>query len=115
MAGVTWIGEDFLVAGEAGIENYFAATARDRACRTAVKDAAVFECKYGGAVLDVGQWILRRKSFGLGFRGSGGGERTEMIHRPIGKHGAPIDETAGNRAKHTRIIGADAMITHDKI
>ena len=38
-----------------------------------------------------------------------------MIDRPIGKDGASINELAGNGAKDTRIIGADAVIAHDEI
>jgi hypothetical protein len=37
LAGVTWIGENFLVPGEAGIKNDFAAAARNRAGRAAIK------------------------------------------------------------------------------
>jgi hypothetical protein len=40
---VAGVGENFLVTGEAGIKNDFAAAARDCACRTAVKYAPVFE------------------------------------------------------------------------
>src|SRR3982074_1657234 len=40
---VTWVGEYFLISGEAGIKNDFAAAARDRAGRAAVKDAPVFQ------------------------------------------------------------------------
>ena len=58
LPGVTGIGEDFLVTGEAGIENDFAAAARDGAGRAAVKDAPVFECECGGAMLNFGQWSL---------------------------------------------------------
>jgi len=58
LPGVTGIGENFLVTGEAGIENDFAAAARDGARSAAVKDAPVFECEYGGAMLNFGQWRL---------------------------------------------------------
>jgi hypothetical protein len=34
---VTWVGEYFLISGEAGIKNNFAAAARDRAGRAAIK------------------------------------------------------------------------------
>jgi hypothetical protein len=43
LPGVTGVGENFLVSGEAGIENDFAAAARDCAGRAAVKDAPVFQ------------------------------------------------------------------------
>jgi hypothetical protein len=58
LAGVAGVGENFLVPGEAGIENDFAATARNRAGRAAVKDAPVFERKSRRSVLDVRQWRL---------------------------------------------------------
>jgi hypothetical protein len=53
---VTGIGENFLVTSEAGIKNDFAPTARDRAGRTAVKYAPVFQRKCGGSMLDFRQW-----------------------------------------------------------
>jgi hypothetical protein len=43
LPGITGIGENFLVPGEAGIENDLAAAARDRAGSAAVKYAPVFE------------------------------------------------------------------------
>ena len=55
---VTGIGEDFLVAGEAGIENDFAAAARDRARGTAVKNAPVFQRERRGSVRNLGQCVL---------------------------------------------------------
>jgi hypothetical protein len=42
LPGVAGIGENFLVTSEAGIENDFAAAARNRAGRAAIKDAPVF-------------------------------------------------------------------------
>jgi hypothetical protein len=47
---VTRVGENFLVSGKAGVKNDFAAAARDRAGRAAVKYAPVFEREYGGSV-----------------------------------------------------------------
>src|SRR5271167_1028463 len=38
-----------------------------------------------------------------------------MIHGPVSKNGAPIDIAAGYRAKYTRIVGTDAMVTHHEI
>ena len=58
LARVTWIGENFLVTGEAGIENDFPAPTRERAGGAAVKDAPVFEREYGRSVLNFGQWFL---------------------------------------------------------
>jgi hypothetical protein len=56
LAGVAGIGENVLVTGEAGIKNDFAAAARDRAGRAAVKYAPVFQRKCGGSMLDFRQW-----------------------------------------------------------
>jgi len=58
LARVAGVGEDFLITGEAGIENDFAAAARDCACRAAIKDAPVLQREYRRAVLDFGQWVL---------------------------------------------------------
>ena len=58
LPGITGIGENFLVTGEAGIENDFAAAARDRARSAAVKYAPVFEREDCGSVLNFGQWVL---------------------------------------------------------
>jgi hypothetical protein len=56
LAGVTGIGENFLITGEAGIKNDFTAPTRDRAGRAAVKYAPVFQRKCGGSMLDFRQW-----------------------------------------------------------
>jgi hypothetical protein len=56
LSGVTGIRENFLVTGEAGIKNYFAAPARDGAGRAAVKYAPVFQRKCGGSMLNFRQW-----------------------------------------------------------
>ena len=58
LAGVAGIGENFLITGEASIENDFAAAARDGAGSAAVKDAPVFESECRGAVLNFGQVVL---------------------------------------------------------
>ncbi len=58
LPGVAGIGENFLVTGEASIENDFAAAARDRTRRAAVKEAPVFQREYRGSVLHFGQWVL---------------------------------------------------------
>ena len=59
LAGVTGVGENFLVSGEAGVKNDFAAPARDRAGRTAVKYAPVFQRENGGPMLNFVQVVLR--------------------------------------------------------
>ncbi len=58
LPGIAGIGENFLVSGEASIENDFAAAARDRARRAAVKEAPVFQREYRGSLLHFGQWVL---------------------------------------------------------
>lgn len=58
LPGITRIGENFLVTGEAGIENNFAAAARDGARCAAVKYAPVFQREYRGSMLNFGQWGL---------------------------------------------------------
>jgi hypothetical protein len=65
LPGVARIGEDFLIPGETRIENDFAAAARDRPGRAAAKDPAVFQRKEGGAVQNLGQCCLLRRSFFL--------------------------------------------------
>ena len=58
LSRIAGVGENFLVTGEAGIENDFAAAARDRARRAAVKDAPVFQREDRESVLNFGQWVL---------------------------------------------------------
>ena len=64
LTGVTRVGEYFLISREAGIENDFAAAARERAGCTAVKYAPVFERKNGRSVLNFVQRILLRGPYG---------------------------------------------------
>jgi hypothetical protein len=58
LAGIAGIGKNFLVTGEAGIENDFTAAARDGAGRAAVKNAPVFQREDGGSVRNFGQCVL---------------------------------------------------------
>jgi hypothetical protein len=62
LAGVAWVGENFLIAGEAGVENDFAAAARDGPRGAAVKYAPVFQGQSGGSVLNFGQFVLQEWS-----------------------------------------------------
>jgi len=55
---ITWVGENFLISGEAGIENDFAAAARDGTRGAPVKEAPVFQREGRGSVLDFCQWSL---------------------------------------------------------
>ncbi|MGB6683952.1 MAG: hypothetical protein WBH24_09920, partial [Candidatus Acidiferrum sp.] len=58
LPGVTGIRKNFLVTGETGIENDFAAAARNRARSAAVKYAPVFQGECGGPVRNFGQIVL---------------------------------------------------------
>jgi hypothetical protein len=58
LARITWVGENFLVTGEAGIENDFATAARDGAGGASVIEAPVFQREGRRSVLDFRQWIL---------------------------------------------------------
>jgi hypothetical protein len=58
LARVTWIGENFLISGKAGIENDFAAAPRDRSRRAAIKNAPVFERKNSLPCFCFRQWTL---------------------------------------------------------
>jgi hypothetical protein len=62
LPGITGVRENFLITSEAGIENDFAAAARDGACRAAVKYAPVFQSESGGSVLNFGQCVLQEWS-----------------------------------------------------
>lgn len=66
LSGVTGVGENFLVTGEASIENDFSAAARDSAGRAAVKYAPVLEREDGGSVKNFRQCVLRPASFFIG-------------------------------------------------
>lgn len=68
LARVTGIGENFLVAGKASIENDLAAPARNGASGTAIKYTPVFERESSGSMRDFRQIVLRTTSFitGLG-------------------------------------------------
>ncbi len=58
LPGIAWVGENFLVTGEAGIENDFAAAARDGARGAPVKQAPVFQREGRVSVRNFCQWIL---------------------------------------------------------
>ena len=55
---ITGVRENFLVTGEAGIENNFSAAARDGARGASLKEAPVFQREGRGSVLDFCQWSL---------------------------------------------------------
>jgi len=62
LAGVTGIGENFLVAGKAGIKNNFAAAAATCARRAASKYSSVFEREDRAVSVRRLQCVLRRDS-----------------------------------------------------
>src|SRR5207248_816238 len=103
LSRVAWVRENFLISREAGIENDFAAPARDRAGSAAAKAAPVFQRENRGSVLNFGQCVLpclsskSGHSFSFGFRSR---ERTKMVHRPVREDRPPIDEPAGHRSKY---------------
>jgi hypothetical protein len=58
LSRITWVSENFLVTSETGIENDFAAAARDGPRGASVKEVPVFEREGRRSVLDFRQWIL---------------------------------------------------------
>jgi hypothetical protein len=63
LARVTRIGEYFLISGEAGIENDFAAAPGDRSRRAPMKNAPIFERKYSLPCFSFRQWTLSLADF----------------------------------------------------
>ena len=68
LARIAWVGENFLISSEAGIENNFAATTGDRAGCPAIKDAPVLQRENCGSMQKLAQCALRI-SFFLRFGG----------------------------------------------
>ena len=62
LAGITGVGENFLVTGEAGIKNDFSAAARSSAGRTAVKYSSVFQRENRAPCLLLRQCVLQLSS-----------------------------------------------------
>jgi len=58
LSGVTWVGENFLISGEAGIENSFPAPAGFSASGASNENSPVFQRKRGGLSDLMGQRIL---------------------------------------------------------
>ena len=59
LAGITGVGEYFLIAGEAGVKNNFSAAARASAGRAAVKYASVFQRENRALCALLRQCVLR--------------------------------------------------------
>jgi hypothetical protein len=58
LSRVTWICENFLITGEAGIKNDFTAAPRNSSRCAPMKNAPVFERKNSLPCLSFRQWIL---------------------------------------------------------
>ena len=58
LASVTWIGENFLISGEAGVENSFSTAAGFRTRGASNENTPVFQRKRGGLSNLMGQRIL---------------------------------------------------------
>ncbi len=65
LARVTRIGEDFLISGEARVENDFAAAPGDRSRGAALKNSPVFERKNSLPCFCFRQWTLSLAGFTL--------------------------------------------------
>jgi hypothetical protein len=63
LAGVARIGENFLISGETGVKNDFAAMAGFRARRAAVKNSPVLEREDRATFGVLRQCVLQRSSF----------------------------------------------------
>ena len=63
LSRVARIGEDFLISGEAGIENDFAAASRNRSRGAAMKNAPILERKNSLPCFRVRQWTLSLAGF----------------------------------------------------
>ena len=111
LAGVAGVGKDFLVAGERGIENDFAAPAGSSARRATVKDSPVLEREKSGAWGCVGQRSLLQNSFSP----PGDGRNRAKTHDgPVGENGFAVDELAGDSAEDSRVVGTGAMVAHNE-
>src|SRR3984957_10738861 len=115
LAGIAGIGENFLVTGEAGIENDFAAAARASACRTAAKDSSALERESRATGEGLRQGVLSRRSFRCRVYCRGAGQRTKVIHRPIRKNRFAVNIAPPDGSKYARVVGAVAVIAHHKV
>jgi len=62
LASVTWIGKNFLISGEAGVENSFSTAAGFRTRGASNKNTPVFQRKRGGLSNLMGQRILLKSN-----------------------------------------------------
>ena len=118
LAGITGIGENFLVTGETRIKNNFPATAATSARRAALKYSSVFEREDGARFVPLPQCILRCGSSYTSFvvqillRISRRAEHTlswrcnlaKFPERPVRKHRFAVNIFSRHRPKNPRIV-----------
>jgi hypothetical protein len=109
LARVTRIGENFLVSGEAGVENDFAAAPGDRSRCAPMKNAPVFERKNSLPCFCFRQWTLSLPPSRLGEAGlfhgfSKNRDRTKVIHWPIREHSLAVNELSRHRPENSRVV-----------
>ena len=104
LAGIAGVGENFLITGEAGIKNDFAAAARASACRTSVKYSSVLERENRATCEGLRQCGLLKRSFRCRVYRRSGGQRTEVVHRPIGENRFAVNIAPPDRSKYARIV-----------
>lgn len=111
LAGITGVGENFLIAGEAGIKNDFAAATGTSARRTPVKYAPVLEReKRGGSVEPQVGLRMSSLQFAAGDR-----QRAKPFHWPVHKYCFAVNHVSRDGAEHARIVGAVAVVAeHEK-
>jgi hypothetical protein len=104
LAGIAGVGENFLITGEAGIENDFAAAARASACRASLKYPSVLERENRATCEGLRQCVLLKRSFRRRVYRRSGGQRTEVVHRPISENRFAVNVASADRSKYTRIV-----------
>lgn len=118
LPGVARIGENFLVAGEAGVENDFTATARASARRASVKNSSVLERERRASSEGLVQCVLQemeRMSFRCGADRRSRSQRTEVVRRPVSEYSLAIDELPRHRTENARVVRTVAMIAHYEV
>ncbi len=109
LARVTRIGKNFLIPGQAGIENDFAAAPGDRSRGAPLKNAPIFERKNCRSCFRFRPWTRVLASLksrltrdGALFHGFGKNrDRSEMIHRPIREHSLAVDKFSRHRPENS--------------
>src|SRR5262249_16092415 len=104
LACVAWVGENFLVPGERGIENDFASPARACAGGAALKYAPVFERKNGVCGCGVPSYLLPESFFGRSRLRKRLGNHAVAIERSVGEHCLAVDGLARNGTEDAGII-----------